>query len=102
MLPNLSDVTPKPAWPVDWCAINGESEEILYPPKYGDLIQRRKELNKLQAQRESYTTLLHAIATELVSQRELSVAVTEESIKDSEDRLTQELGDLKRHREEIS
>jgi energy-coupling factor transporter ATP-binding protein EcfA2 len=75
--------------------------EILYPAKFGDLIQRQKELNKLQAQKESYTTLLHAIATELVSQRELSVAVTQESIKDSEDRLTQELGGLKHRREEI-
>jgi hypothetical protein len=75
--------------------------EVLYPPQYGELIRRQKELGQLLAQKESYARLLHSITTGLLSQKEISVAVTEESIRASEERLAQELEALNARRTEI-
>ena len=40
--------------------------QAVYPPKYGDLVQRQKDLEKLQGEKEAYSALLHSITTELL------------------------------------
>lgn len=75
--------------------------EAVYPSKYGDLIQKQKELQKLQGEKEAYSTLLHSITTELLEEKEISVAVTEEAVKAAEQRLQREKEQIEAKRSQI-
>ncbi len=75
--------------------------EAVYPSKYGALIQKQNELQKLQGEKEAYSTLLHSITTELLEQKEISVAVTEEAVQAAEHRLQREKEQIEAKRSQI-
>lgn len=75
--------------------------QAIYPTQYGELIARQKELSRLQAQKESYASTLQEITTDLLRQKELTVAVTPDAVTMSEQRISAELKKLGEQRRKI-
>lgn len=66
----------------------------LYPKEYGDLISKKKEKDRLVAQKDVFVRVLQDFAVEIVGQPEMTVAVTPDSIKESRQRLGARLGEI--------
>jgi hypothetical protein len=65
--------------------------ESLFPPKFGELVEKQKLLAELQAKRAAYQLLLDQIAADLLRQKEMTVAVTSTALDETEVRLKAEL-----------
>lgn len=66
----------------------------IYPKEYGDLIQKKKERDQLEAQKVVFASVLQDVAIEVIGQPEMTVAVTPDSIIESRQRLTNRLNDI--------
>lgn len=66
----------------------------LYPKEYGALVSKKKEKDRLEAQKEVFVRVLQDVAIEVVGQPEMTVAVTPESISESRQRLTARLTEI--------
>lgn len=73
----------------------------LFPSKLGELIQKQKELEAIQAQKDAHIALLNSITAELVQHAEMSVGVTENSLDEAEAHLKAQLQTLERRRTEL-
>ena len=75
--------------------------EALYPAKFGELVRKQRELTRLQAQRENFVETLQMVTKDLLAQREMRVAVTEEAINATEKRLKSDLKSIQDARQKI-
>jgi uncharacterized Zn finger protein (UPF0148 family) len=75
--------------------------DALYPVKFGELVRKQKELARLQAQRENFVETLQMVTKDLLAQREMRVAVTEEAINATEERLKKDLNAVQEARQQI-
>lgn len=66
----------------------------LYPKEYEALVSKKKEKDRLEAQKEVFVRVLQDVAIEVVGQPEMTVAVTPESISESRQRLTARLAEI--------
>lgn len=66
----------------------------LYPKELGALVSKKKEKDRLEAQKEVFIRVLQDVAIEVVGQPEMTVAITPESISESRQRLTTRLAEL--------
>lgn len=66
----------------------------LYPKEYGTLVSKRKEKERLEAQKELFHQVLQDVAVEVVGQPEMTVAVTPDSILVSRQRLSARLAEI--------
>lgn len=66
----------------------------IYPKEYGDLVQKKKERDQLEAQKDVFARVLQDVAIEVVGQPEMTVAVTPDSIIESRQRLTTRLEEI--------
>jgi len=71
----------------------------IFPEKYGELVAKEKELQKLEAEREAFLNALGDITRELLNQQEITVTVTPDSVAASIDRLSQELDQIRNRRQ---
>jgi hypothetical protein len=67
---------------------------IIYPKEYGDLVQKKKERDQLEAQKDVFARVLQDVAIEVIGQPEMTVAVTPDSIIESRQRLTTRLEEI--------
>ena len=72
--------------------------EALFPPKYGELVEKQKHLDELKFTREARQKLLDQIAADLLRQKEITVAVTDTSIAATEKRLRADLAEIETQR----
>jgi rubrerythrin len=75
--------------------------ERLFPPEYGDLVQKQRELDVFQARREQFVASLQDVALELVAVREASVELSSESVKAAKERLLSEVASREAEREAL-
>jgi len=73
----------------------------LFPAKWGELIQRQKELETVQAQKDAHIAMLNSITVELVHHAEMTVGVTETSLGQAETRLKAQLQQLDERRAQL-
>jgi peptidoglycan hydrolase CwlO-like protein len=66
----------------------------LYPKEYGVLVTKKKEKDRLEAQKDVFVRVLQDVAIEVVGQPEMTVAVTPESISESRQRLNARLAEI--------
>ncbi|OGR34883.1 MAG: hypothetical protein A2091_13655 [Desulfuromonadales bacterium GWD2_61_12] len=66
----------------------------LYPKEYGVLVAKKKEKDRLEAQKDVFVRVLQDVAVEVVGQPEMTVAVTPESILESRQRLNARLAEI--------
>lgn len=66
----------------------------LYPKEYGVLVSKKKEKDRLEAQKDVFVRVLQDVAVEVVGQPEMTVAVTPESILESRQRLIARLTEI--------
>ncbi len=72
--------------------------ENLYSHESSQSVELSKQLNKLEGAKEQFETLLHQLATDLVAEAELQVAITRDSLDTATHRYTQRIGDLQQQR----
>lgn len=72
--------------------------EALFPPKFGELVEKQKRLNDLRLKREAHQALLDQIAADLLRQKEITVAVTDAAVTETENRLKAELAAIDNQR----
>jgi hypothetical protein len=72
--------------------------EHLFTTDYGDLVKLKKEVDKLKARREQYKETLEDLARDIVADPGLTVAITARSVKSAEERLNQEIEELRQRR----
>jgi hypothetical protein len=65
--------------------------EALFPPKFGELVEKTKRLNELRLKREAQQALLDQIGADLLRQKEITVAVTSSAVDETEKRLKAEI-----------
>ncbi len=75
--------------------------EKLYSREYGELVKAQKLIAELEAKRESFQSTLNEISREIISEEELGVAVTPDAINDATARLSKEIDELNRRRNEF-
>lgn len=75
--------------------------EHLFTEAYGNLIKSRKEILKLRILKEQYVSMLYQISKEIISEKEISVALTDPSIEAAMTRIRGELESLQKKRGEI-
>jgi energy-coupling factor transporter ATP-binding protein EcfA2 len=73
----------------------------LFPPKLGELIQKQKELEAIQAQKDAHIAMLNSITAELMHHAEMTVGVTEASLDEAQARLKTRLQELDRRRTQL-
>ncbi|HEV2247223.1 MAG TPA: hypothetical protein VGW37_11280 [Terriglobia bacterium] len=73
----------------------------LFPQKWGELIQKQKDLEAIQARKDAHVALLNSITAELVRHAEMTVGVTENSLSDAEQRLNGQLRQLAERRSKL-
>jgi hypothetical protein len=66
----------------------------LYPKEFGTLVSKKKEMDKLEAQKELFVSVLQNIAVDVVGQPEMTVAVTPDSIVESRQRMSERLSGI--------
>lgn len=66
----------------------------LYPKEFGVLVSKKKEKDRLEAQKDVFVRVLQDVAVEVVGQPEMTVAVTPDSILESRRRLTARLAEI--------
>ncbi len=74
---------------------------ILFSGEYGKLVQKEKKLGELQLMKQQFLQLLQEVSREIVSEKELGVAITPESLKASTTRIHGEIEALSTRRAEI-
>lgn len=75
--------------------------EKHFPQSYGALVEKRKRLQRLEGEREAHASVLHSITSELLQQKELSVAVTKESLESTRKRIKSDIEQLELQRKRI-
>ena len=75
--------------------------EQVYSPEYGELVDRRRELEQLRARRTQFSETLHDLARDILREPGLSVALTTESIQIARDELNDGIQALRARRETI-
>lgn len=73
----------------------------LYPEELGALISKKKQRDKLEAQKEVFVKVMQDMAVDLLGQREMSVAVTSESVSDSREKMKSRLKDIEQEKERL-
>ncbi len=63
----------------------------LYPKEYGELVAKKKERDRLEAQKDVFIRVMQDIAVGVVDQQEMSVAITPVSIAETHQRLSERL-----------
>jgi hypothetical protein len=87
---DLADKQPEPDQHACLALFLGVAE-ALFPPEFGELVKKQKLLDKLQFTREAHQKLLDQIASDLLRQKEISVAVTDTAVAATQERLRAEL-----------
>lgn len=72
----------------------------LFSEKSGNLVQKRKEIWKLQGAREQYLSMLDEISREILDEKEVKVALTADSLDLAITRIREEIQTLQLNREE--
>lgn len=75
--------------------------ESLFPPEYGELVRKQRELDAFQARRDQFVSSLQDVARELVAIREASVELSLDSILAARERLSTEISRLETRRQEL-
>jgi rubrerythrin len=75
--------------------------ERLFPPEYGQLVQKQRDLDAFQARRDQFVASLQDVARELVAIREASVELSSDSISTARERLSSEIAALETDRQEL-
>lgn len=70
----------------------------LYPAEYGQLVSKRKDKEKLEAQKEMFVAVMQKLAVDIVRQPEMSIAVTPGSIAEARQRLNDRLAEIDKAR----
>lgn len=65
--------------------------EYLFSEEYANQVEKQKEINKLEAKKDQFVDTLTQISRQLVSEEELGVSVTLESINNAINRLENEI-----------
>lgn len=78
-----------------------QSAQQGFLESFGELVRKRKELARLKAQRELFADVLQDVALEMSRHREMTVAVTPESIEVTRKRLTNQAAQIDIRRNEI-
>jgi energy-coupling factor transporter ATP-binding protein EcfA2 len=69
--------------------------EALFPESYGELVKKRIELNRLENLRQNYDTILGSLMREMLNQKEMTVALTKDSLAEAETRIINEIEEIK-------
>lgn len=75
--------------------------EVLYSSDYGKLVEFEVELRRLRSRRDAFESLLDELAGELVNEKEVTVAVTGDSLAEARRRLEDEGESLIDRRERL-
>jgi len=73
----------------------------LYPKEYGDIVRKKKEKDRLEAQKEVFVQVLQDVATEVVGQPEMTVAITPDSISEARQRLKNRLTEIDKEKQAV-
>ena len=72
-----------------------------FPESHEQLAVQVRQLQRLEGQRDAFEGVLHTITLDLLKQKELTVAVTSESIKFAKDRIGADITRLREEREHL-
>lgn len=73
----------------------------LFPDEYGDLVSKQKKVYTLEVMKDQFVDMLQEVSKELIVSKDLSVALTSESIQTAKDRLRGQIDELHTKRENI-
>jgi rubrerythrin len=65
--------------------------ERLFPPSYGDMVAKQRDVEQLRARKDQYVSTLEDVTRELLAVKETSVALTDESLDAATARLREEI-----------
>ncbi len=84
------------------CILNFmQSAQQKFLESFGALVRKRKDLARLKAQRDLFADILQDVALEISRHREMTVAVTPESIQQTRQRLKDQVSQMDSRRAEI-
>lgn len=72
--------------------------EALFPPEFGELVEKQQALAQLEAKREAHRLLLDELSADLLKQKELTISVTDTALDEVENRVRDELKGLRQRR----
>lgn len=75
--------------------------EGLFPTKLGDLVRTKKRLQSLQVEKAAHQNFLHELVTDMFRHKEMSVSITEESLKETINRVHGEISGLDKQRQQL-
>ncbi|MDP9349933.1 MAG: hypothetical protein M3P51_00085 [Chloroflexota bacterium] len=75
--------------------------ERLFPPEYGELVDKQRAVDALEARREQFLSALEDITRDLVAVREATVALTPDSVTAARERLKREIAAREAEREQL-
>ncbi len=74
--------------------------EHLFTEEYGQLVAKKRELERLRARRDQYESTLDELSREVLGGHDISVAATASSVADAIDRLEQSSRELQQSRQD--
>jgi len=75
--------------------------ENVFSEDFADLADKVKTLSRLQAEKDAFVRLLHEVAIEIIEEKDLTVALTAESIRAASTRIQAELDRVVQSRREL-
>lgn len=75
--------------------------EYLFSDAYGELVNTRKKILKLQGVKEEYLNMLDEISRDLLEEKELKGPIVEQAIEDAISRIFSEITNLEQQRERV-
>jgi hypothetical protein len=75
--------------------------EYLFSDEYAKLVDIRRQIARLQSHKDSFMQTVHEISPDLMADTGLSIGITIQSIRAAQERLSQEVLDLVRQRNEF-
>ena len=73
----------------------------LYPKEFGDLVVKKKDKDRIEAQKDVFISVLQDVAVDVVGQPEMTVAVTPDSILESRQRIAARLAEIDAARKDL-
>ena len=78
-----------------------DATKNLYSAEYGELVAKRKEKERLEAEKYVFSQVMQDVAVDFISQPEISVAVTPDSLATAKERLTHRLARIDSERSKL-
>lgn len=75
--------------------------EHLFSEEYGELVDKQKQIFKLQNMKDAFLSMLEELSKDLVEEQEVKVAITPDSIDTAIKRLNNEIANLQQQREHV-